>query len=136
MKSQRLLILLTVVNAIMLTVLLSRSAATAEQAAPVLRGRALEIVDERGKVRASIRVLPADPNVKMPDGSIGYPETVLMRLVNSKGAPNVKLGTTEDGSALVLGGEENPTHIQALARGATTFVKLTNGKGDVQVIKP
>jgi hypothetical protein len=36
--------------------------------APVVRGRALEILDERGQVRASISVMPADPTVKMPDG--------------------------------------------------------------------
>jgi hypothetical protein len=33
--------------------------AVAEGAPPVLRGRALEIVDERGRVRASLSALPA-----------------------------------------------------------------------------
>ena len=102
----------------------------------MLRGRALEIVDDRGRVRASIKVFPADPTVKMPDGTTGYPETVLLRLINSKGGPNVKLGAGEDGAGLVLGGESNPTHVQVLARGATTSLKLSNKDGQVKLIEP
>jgi hypothetical protein len=103
---------------------------------PVLRGRALEIVDERGNVRASIAVHPADPTVRMPDGTTGYPETVLLRLRTSDGRPNVKLATTEDGAGLGLGGESNPTYVQILARGANTSLKLTNKDGREQVLKP
>jgi hypothetical protein len=136
MKTQRLLLALAVANMILLAFFLARPGSTAEQVAPVLRGRALEIVDDRGKVRASIKVLPANPSVKMPDGSTGYPETVLFRLMNSKGGPNVKLATIEDGSALVLGGESSPTHVQVLARGANTSLKLSNQNGQVQLIKP
>src|SRR5256885_11729492 len=123
MNTQRFLIALTVVNVAVLAISLARPGAAAD-GAPVLRGRALEIVDDRGRVRASITVFQADPSVKMPDGTTGYPETVLLRLINSKGGPNVKLAATEDGSGLVLGGGSNPTYWQILARGATTFVKL------------
>jgi hypothetical protein len=136
MNAQRLAIGLTLTNIVLLAFLLGRSAWTAEDVAPVLKGRALQILDERGRVRASIAVLPADPSVKMPDGSTGYPETVLLRLINSKGGPNVKLAAIEDGSALVLGGEPNPTHIQLLARGASTSLKLTDRDGNVQTVKP
>src|SRR5438105_4289959 len=129
MNTQRFLIALTVVNVASLTISLAR--AGAEGVAPVLRGRALEIVDDRGRVRASITVFPADPAVKMPDGTTGYPETVLLRLINSKGGPNVKLAASEDGAGLVLGGESNPTHVQVLARGATTSLKLSNRDGQV-----
>src|SRR5437867_4070110 len=108
----------------------------AQDVAPVLRGRALQIVDEHGRVRASISVYPADPNVKMPDGTTGYPETVLLRLISSKGGPNIKIAATEDGSAMVLGGDSNPTHIQLLARGPNTSFKLTNKDGRQQLIKP
>ena len=72
----------------------------------------------------------------MPDGTTGYPETVLLRLITSKGRPNVKLATMESGAGLVLGGEANPTHVQMLAQGASTFVKLTNQDGRVHLIKP
>jgi hypothetical protein len=136
MKAPRLVIGLTLVNAVLLAFLLFRPAWTADTVAPVLRGRALQIVDARGTVRASIAVLPADPGVRMPDGSTGYPETVLLRLVNSKGGPNVKLATTEDGSVLVLGGESNPTHVQVLARGDRTSLKLTDKDGHEQLVKP
>jgi len=65
--------------------------------APVLRGRGLEIVDSLGKVRASISILPP---VEM-DGK-KYPQTVLLRLIDSKGKPIVKLGAAENGGALSL----------------------------------
>ncbi len=138
MKTHRLLVALTFVNFIMLAFSLVRPSASADaqSVAPVLRGRALEIVDVHGRVRASIAVLPADPAVKMPDGTRGYPETVLLRLSTSDGRPNVKLATTGDGSALALGGESDPTYVQVLARGGTTSMKLTNKDGRDQVIKP
>jgi hypothetical protein len=60
MKIQRLLIGLTLVNLALLIFTLSQTRpAAAEGGPPVLRGRALEIVDDRGRVRASIQVLPA-----------------------------------------------------------------------------
>jgi len=137
MKTQRFLIAATVINFLLLmsTLYRANSAATPE-VAPVLRGRALEIVDDHGRVRALIKVFSADPKVKMPDGTTGYPETVLLRLINSKGAPNVKIAATEDGSALSLGGESNPTDVQILARGATTSLKLVNKDGREHVIRP
>jgi hypothetical protein len=137
MKLQRLLIALTVVNIVLLVLSLVQSRSVAAQGvAPVLRGHALEIVDDRGRVRASIRVLPADPTVKMPDGTTGYPETVLLRMITSKGGPNVKLAAKEDGAALLLGGESDPTYIQILAEGASTSLKLSNKNGREQLIKP
>src|SRR5262249_30724710 len=146
MKIQRLLTLLTVVNLGLMVFLLqqTRSAkakevvpgaaegiapAAPEGLAPVLRGRALEIVDDNGKVRASITIYPADPSVKMPDGTTGYPETVLLRLINSKGRPNVKIEATEVGAGLGLGGESDPTYATLGARGSSTSLKLTNKDG-------
>jgi hypothetical protein len=72
----------------------------------------------------------------MPDGSTGYPETVLLRLIDSKGAPNVKIAATEDGSGISLGGEADPTHIQILARGTNTSLKLVNANGKERVFRP
>ena len=93
-------------------------------------------MDDKGRVRASISVLPADPTFKMPDGTTGYPETVLLRLITSKGRPNVKIAATERGAGQVLGGEANPTYVQILAEGPSTSIKLTNKDGREQVIKP
>ena len=137
MKTQRVAIGLTMLNLVILTfVLLRANSAMSPEVASVLRGHGLEIVDDHGRVRAMIKVFPDDPTVKMPDGTIGYPETVLLRLIDSKGAPNVKIAATEDGSAVSLGGESNPTHIQVLARGTSTSLKLVNKDGREQLIKP
>jgi hypothetical protein len=137
MKTQRLAIGLTVLNLVILvTVLVRAYFAPNPEVAPVLRGRALEVVDDEGRVRAMIKVLPPDPTVKMPDGTTGYPETVLLRLIDSKGAPNVKIAATEDGSVVSLVGESNPTHVQVLARGASPSLKLVNKEGQEQLIKP
>ena len=137
MKIQRFALALTLLNlALLVFQVVEHRKVEAQQVAPVLRGRELELVDDQGRVRANLKVYPADPKVKMPDGTTGYPETVMLRLYNSKGGPNVKLATTEDGSALVLGGEANPTYVQILSRGANPFVKLVNKDGREQVIKP
>jgi hypothetical protein len=144
MKSQRLLIALTVLNLGLLVFLLAQvevrflglhflpRPVEVNSAGSVLRGRALEITDDEGRTRASIKVYP--PSV-LPDGTT-YPETVLLRLINSQGTPNVKLAATEDGSALVLSGEANPTHVQILARGTTTSLKLTDKGGQQRQITP
>src|SRR2546428_4280367 len=113
MNWQRFAVILSVLNLALLMFVITRvQPVAADGVIPVLRGRALELVDDHGRVRAEIKVLPADPKVKMPDGTTGYPETVLLRLINSKGGPNVKIGASEDGSGVVLGGASNPTHIQ------------------------
>ena len=140
MKPHRLLLALTALNLLLLLFSLGQTRAVvaegAERVAPVLRGRALEIVDDKGRVRASISILPADPTFKMPDGTTGYPETVLLRLITSKGRPNVKIAATERGAGQVLGGEANPTYVQILAEGPSTLMKLKNGDGREQLIKP
>ena len=138
MKTQRLLGILTVLNVVLLVFSLGQSGAAvlAQGVAPVLRGRALEIVDDSGRVRASITILPADPSVKMPDGTTGYPETVLLRLINSSGRPNVKIAATERGAGQVLGGESDPTYVQILAEGPNTSLKLSDKDGHVHVVKP
>ena len=139
MTAQRLVIALTGLNLALVGSSFfsrTRTAVAASGVAPVLRGRALEIVDDRGQVRASIAVLPADPSVKMPDGTSGYPETVLLRLRTSAGRPNVKLGATEDGSGLVLAGGADPMYAQILARGDSTFLKLSNKNGKVHLVEP
>ena len=79
-----------------------------------LRVRSLELVDDHGRVRAELKVYPAQPNLKMPDGTTGYPEAVQLRLITSQGAPNVKLVATEDGAGAVMGGEKG--YVQVLSR--------------------
>ena len=60
MKLQRMLVGLTLVNlAVLAFTLGARRPALAQDVPSVLRGRALEIVDDRGRVRASLSVMPA-----------------------------------------------------------------------------
>ena len=142
MKVQRLLVVLTIVNLGILMLQLTRTIpVVADSTQPVLRGRALEIVDDHGKVRASLQVVPAGP-ARRHDGSLSdssgkiYPETVLLRLIDPNGRPTVKLGASEQGAGLGLGGESDPTYIVLQAQGTDTSLKLTNKDGRQQLIKP
>jgi hypothetical protein len=137
MKTQRFAIGLTVLNLFILMAALFRAnSATTPDLPPMLRVRGLELVDDQGRVRAMLKVFPADPKVKMPDGTTGYPESVLFRLIDSKGAPNVKITATEDGSAMSMVGASNPTHVQVMVRGTNASLTLGNKDGKQQVIKP
>jgi len=102
MKIQRVAFALTLVNIAIMAFLLTqmRPAHAQKQrqnTVTVLRGRALEIVDSLGRIRASITL---QPPVEV-DGK-KYPETVLLRLIESKGKPIVKLGAAENGAGLTL----------------------------------
>ena len=139
MRIQRIAIALTVINLLILITAMSRigSAATT-QTVPMLRGRGLEIVDDRGKVRAQIVVLPADTAAKTARGQ-NYPETVLLRLIDPNGRPGVKIGTSVDGSGMSLAGDSERRDwngVQILAESAGTSVKLTNKNGRKQIITP
>jgi hypothetical protein len=134
MKSQKLLVVLTVINlGLLLVQLMHASPGIAADVPGVIRGRALEIVDDRGKVRASLSVLPEDPKVRWKGKP--YPETVLLRLITADGRPNVKLGASKSGGGLVIGGESNPTYVQVLAEGGESTVKLVSKDGIERVIK-
>ncbi len=139
MTASRLLVPLTGLNIAILFANLATHvpvAAADTQELPVLRGRGLEIVDQRGQVRASIEVLPADPTIRMPDGTLGVPETVLLRLRSSAGHPNVKIAATEDGAGATFGGTATDTYLQLRARGAHTSLKLSEEAKAPRVIVP
>jgi hypothetical protein len=65
-----------------------------------------------------------------------FPDTVIVRLIDPKGKPVVKLAGSEEGSVLGLLGDSEPTYARIEAKGATTFVKLTNKDGHEQTLKP
>jgi hypothetical protein len=143
MKNNRILIALTLVNlGILVFLLLRQTAPVVEAGAPatVIRARGLEIVDDQGKVRASIQVLPAGP-ARRADGiaekeSKIYPETVLFRLIRPDGRPSVKISTSEQGSGIALGGGIDPTYIVLSADGGTPSLSLTNKDGQKQLVNP
>ena len=135
MTIQRLLIGLTVVNLALLVFSLAQSrAVVAQSVAPVLRGRALEIVDDRGRVRATIEVLPASVQ---KDGERSA-ETVLLRLITELGRPSIKIGASEQEAGMSLVGPTNTknTYIQLGAKGTTSALRLKNEDGNEVVVKP
>src|ERR1051326_3521455 len=138
MKTQRFAIGLTVINLLLLTSTFFRAnSATTPEVTQVPRCRELYIMDDKGRVRAELKVFPALPKVKMPDGTMGYPESVMLRLISSTGGPHVKLATSEDGSGLVLSGETGKDYFQALSRGTNQpFVKLVTKDGREKVMQP
>lgn len=137
METQRPLVLLTAVNLGLFgyqAVQAGPPAAPTVEVRDVLRGRALEIVDERGRVRASLSVIPEDPKVEWKGKP--YPETVLLRLISPDGRPNVKLGASRNGAGLLIGGESDPTYVQVIADGGESRLKLINRDGVERLIEP
>jgi hypothetical protein len=108
--------LLSVVGALVM----GRSA-VAQSAPPILRARAIELVDDRGVVRAQLDV--------EPDGE------VVLRLRDAGGAIRVKLGASVEGSGLVLLDEATEPGIHMLAKRGGTSVTLKKGQQQ-HVIRP
>jgi hypothetical protein len=109
-------------------------AAVDDSVAPVLRGRALEIVDGQGRVRASLSVLPAQVQANGETSA----ETVLLRLITERGRPSVKMGASELSAGLSLVGPTNTrdTYIIVEANGTTSSLRLRNEDGREQIVKP
>ena len=136
MMNTKFLLALTAVNFLILVGLLAQSfgLARAEGEAPILRGRGLQIVDEQGRVRASISVLPAGPS---QDGIV-QGETVLLRLITERGRPSVKIGASEQVSGLSVAGPSGTkdTYAMLQARDETSVLRLRSENGKEQVVKP
>lgn len=135
MKREYLLVLLTLVN----LALLGYQAAgprLAHADDDVIRGRGLEITDANGVVRVQVKVEPENKEFKMPDGTLGYPETVIFRLITADGKPRVKLTTSEEGSGLMLLGNSDTTHTLLIAEGEESSLKLRNNEATQQILKP
>jgi hypothetical protein len=121
MKTQRLLVVLTILNLGLLALLLSQTRlhvgpqgirlwTNLDQS--VLRGRALEIIDDQGRTRAAITLHPADQ-------AASYPETIVLRLVDENGRPSVKLSTSERGGLLALVSDAEESYVQLSGRELT-----------------
>jgi hypothetical protein len=133
---QRLLIALTLVNlGLLIFLLLSHiGPALANGVAPVLRGRVLEIVDEQGRPRATLSVVPASTQAN----GESYPETVLLRLITERGRPSVKISASEQSAGMALVGPSNTkeTYVQLGANGTVSSLKLKNEDGREQIVRP
>jgi hypothetical protein len=119
--SQRLALALTIVNLLLFVLMLSEVRAL--DAPPVLKGRALEIVDSQGRVRASLMVHEDS-------------QTSILRLIDSRGRPAVKIATTEDGAGLSLVGDGSRAYVQLGTDGTTSTLRLLNSNGHEQTIRP
>ncbi len=132
MKTQRFAIALMLINLALLVLLLAQNlSADSQNVAPVLRGRALEIVDSSGRIRASITV---EPPVTMDSRT--YPETVLLRLTDPKSGPIVKITATEEGSAIGLSDDVDGGVQVFSTKHKGNFIKVVSREGREQIIKP
>jgi hypothetical protein len=135
MKGQRFLLMVTLLNSVGLVIMFAgMRTAVAQGAVPVLRGGSLEIVDDHGRVRASLSVLPAGTSAH----GDRYPETVLLRLITERGRPSVKISTSEEASGVSLAGpsDTKDTYVILEAKGAASSLKMRNENGREQVVKP
>src|SRR5262245_560089 len=127
MKINRFALALTAVNVLGMLAFWSQMQVTRAQAVPdMLRARGLEIVDDRGIVRAQIVVQPNNGGV-------------LLRLIDQQQKPLVKLGAGADGSGLMLTGDparQEWSGIQVLAKPGGSTIRLLNVDGKERVIKP
>jgi|ERR1700674_5773884 len=142
MKTQRLLIALTVCNLGLLAFVLAQvevrffglrfrpRPVEVNSVGSVLRGRALEIVDDHGRVRSRLVVKPGS-------------EVVELQLYNPEGIIQVKLGAGASGSGIFLGDETRQSGVQIIARQTgtpelpkTTSITLTSKDGQERLITP
>lgn len=135
MKVQGIAIAVTLINLALLVVLLAKMNPTSarqnkQNELQVLRGSGLEIVDNKGKLRASITFHePVEQDGKLYAGGI------LLRLINSKGQPSVKIDASEDGGSLSFS-NESQGYIQLSAKETGGFLKIKNVDGREKVIEP
>ncbi|HEY3488103.1 MAG TPA: hypothetical protein VGL10_08555 [Gammaproteobacteria bacterium] len=121
MKIQRFTMVVSGINLASLLFLVWQINSTTTQSTPVLRGQALELVDDGGKVRARLNV--------EGDGA-----TVLRLL--EEGTIRVKLGASVDGSGLVLLNDATEPGVQILAKSEGSSIKLRNKDGLEQLVAP
>jgi hypothetical protein len=88
----------------------------------ILRGRALELVDEGGKTRARINV---ERNGE-----------VVFRLLDQEGTIRVKLGAGKEGSGLLLANDATEPGVHILAKATGSSIKVVNKDGRERVIAP
>lgn len=118
MKTERILLGLTVINLILLLV---QAVQAKPEVVPVLRTQAFELVDEHGTVRSRLNV--------EGDG------TVVFRLLDQEGTIRVKLGADRNGSGLALLDEKTEPGVHILAGSPKTGIIL-KGKDSQRVLEP
>lgn len=124
MKTNQLVVVLTVINfAILIVVSVQARAINAQTIPQILRVRAFELVDESGEVRAQL-------NVDETNGE------VVFRLRDQEGTIRVKMGASEDGSGLLLINDLTEPGVHIIASQEDTSLTLTDQAGAERVIEP
>jgi len=122
MKFQRVGIAMCVFNLLFLVFLVAQHRSSAEQVvSPVLRARAIEIVDDNGKARAQINVEQGGE--------------VVFRLRDSTGTIRAKFGAGEKGSGLSLMDERTEATVQLRANengGGLTLFSRDGKKNEIK----
>jgi hypothetical protein len=134
MKIQPIAFAVTIINLLLMALLLAKinpvTAQKEQDKLQVLRGSGLQILDKQGRVRASISFHEA-----VVQNGVTYPAGVLLRLINSKGQPSVKIGGLEDGGGLSFS-NESQGYIQLMAKESGGFLKIKDANGKEKLIKP
>jgi hypothetical protein len=123
MSMVRMAVALTVVNLVgVLAGLMQPRPTGAQDPVGVLRGRSLELVDERGQIRARFNV---EANGE-----------VVLRLLDQQGTIRVKLGAAKDGSGRLLANDATEPGIHLLAGTKGSSIRVANKDGRERVIVP
>jgi hypothetical protein len=123
MKTGRVVALATALNCGLLVLLLLQGGLVAAQPPdPVLRARALELIDDRGQLRARLNVEPGG--------------AVVLRLLDQRGTIRVKLGADQEGSGLLLANDATEPGVHLLAGAKGSSMRVANKDGQERVITP
>ena len=123
MNTQRLITLLVITNIALLFLFFTTSTEDKpESVPPVIKARAIELVDELGNVRAQLNVEPGGEAV--------------FRLRDANGTIRVKIGASENGSGLLMLDESTEPAVHLLAKNTGGSVTLTGKEGKKKVIEP
>ncbi len=122
MKNQRVAITLCILNLLLLVFLAAQEHSSAQLAIPeVLRARAIEIVDENGKVRAQLNIEKTGEAV--------------FRLRDQKGTIRTKIGAGEDGSGLSMMDDRTDATVQIRANKDGGGITLFSRDGQRHEVK-
>ena len=120
MKFQRAANVFSIINLLLLFFLLVQVPSTAQPSVtPLVRARAIELVDENGKVRAQFGVETTGE--------------VVFRMRDAKGTIRSKFSASEDGSGLSL--MDNRTEATVQIRSNPASVLLIDKEGHERVVK-
>jgi hypothetical protein len=122
MNTLRIALALGALNLAILVGAAIQTRTTAPPGGDILRGRALELVDESGKTRARIDVEPSGE--------------VVLRLLDQQGTIRVKLGAGKEGSGLLLANDATEPGVHILAKATGSSIRVVNKNGRERLIAP